>query len=81
MKSIVDKLHDIYGDDDLQNKNWNNSDELAYNKKEFRRIWTIEGGESFTSVEYKEEFGITLNILFFNNILNPPELEELQKEK
>jgi hypothetical protein len=69
LKSIVEKVISIYGEDDFKNGNWNEEDDKAFNNKLYRRVWTIEKGESFVSIEFNESDGITLNILFFNNLL------------
>ena len=69
MQHIVDRVVSIYGEDDYRKGDWTNADEEAFRQKTYRRVWTIEKGESFVSVEYNEETGIVLNILFFNNLL------------
>ncbi len=69
LKAMVEKVLSIYGADDFNNENWNESDEKAFADKNYRRVWTIEKGDSFVSIEYNETDGITLSILFFNNLL------------
>lgn len=69
LQNIVDKVILIYGDDDYSKGEWNDDDTEAFLSKSYRRVWTIEQGESFVSIEYNEEDGITLNILFFNNMI------------
>lgn len=73
LKNIVDKIIDLYGEDDYRKGEWDNEDEKAFIDKNFRRVWTIEKGESFVSVEFSEENGITLSILFFNNLIKQSE--------
>jgi hypothetical protein len=69
LQNVVDKVISIYGEDDYRKGDWGKSDENAFISKQYRRVWTIEQGESFVSVEYNENDGINLNILFFNNML------------
>ena len=69
IKNIVDRVLSIYGDDDYRKGNWDKDDDVAFSSKQYRRVWTIENGESFVSIEYTKTEGITLNILFFNNML------------
>lgn len=73
LKNIVDKIIDLYGEDDYRKGEWDNEDEKAFIDKNFRRVWTIEKGESFVSIEFSEENGITLSILFFNNLIKQSE--------
>lgn len=73
LKSIVDKIFSIYGDDDFNHGCWDSDDEEAFNNEPYRRVWTIDQGESFVSVEHNGNDGITLNILFFNNMLKDSE--------
>jgi len=73
LQHIVDKVVSIYGHDDYRKGEWDNSDNEAFTSKQFRRVWTIEHGESFISVEYNASDGITLNILFFNNMIRETE--------
>ncbi len=69
LKEMVKKVLSIYGTDDNSNGDWNKVDDTAFDNKNYRRVWTIEHGESFVSIEYNEPDGITLSILFFNNML------------
>lgn len=69
ISNIVAEIVEIYGDDDYRRGTWNEEDEKAFSDKSFRRVWTIEKGESFISVEHSEEEGISLSILFFNNLI------------
>jgi hypothetical protein len=77
IKKIVNRIVGIYGPDDSQQGEWNESDESKLENTTFRRVWTIEKGESFISIEYNIQDGISLNILFFNNLMkvNPSEVE------
>jgi len=69
LQQIIDSIIDIYGQDDYRRGSWDKNDVEAFAQKSFRRVWTIERGESFISVEYSEQQGITLSILFFNNLI------------
>jgi hypothetical protein len=73
LKTIVEKVVAIYGDDDLKRGSWSVEDEKAFADKNYRRVWTIERGESFVSIEFNEVDGITLSIIFFNNLLKEPD--------
>jgi hypothetical protein len=69
LKNIVNKVFSIYGTDDLQYGEWNQEDEKKLAEDTFRRVWTIEKGECFVSIENTKADGISLNILFFNNMI------------
>ncbi|HAM98471.1 MAG TPA: hypothetical protein DCQ26_07645 [Marinilabiliales bacterium] len=69
LQMIVDKIISIYGEDDYHRTNWDEEDDRAFTNEVYRRVWTIEKGESFVSVESNQTDGMTLNILFFNNLL------------
>ncbi|MFA6401686.1 MAG: hypothetical protein WCX31_08685 [Salinivirgaceae bacterium] len=69
LKAMVERVLSIYGEDDHSNVDWNEADDKAFADKLYRRVWTIEKGDSFVSIEYNEKDGITLSILFFNNML------------
>lgn len=69
LHSITNTIIELYGEDDYRKGSWDEEDEQAFSDKSFRRVWTIERGESFISVEFTEEEGITLSILFFNNLI------------
>ncbi|MBI9065989.1 MAG: hypothetical protein JEZ09_01775 [Salinivirgaceae bacterium] len=73
LKAIVNKVFSIYGNDDFENGEWNEEDDKQFEEESYRRVWTIEHGESFVCVEFNEEIGITLNILFFNNLIKESE--------
>lgn len=73
LKDIVTKVHAIYGNDDFNNSEWSSVDDDAFNNEQYRRVWTIDQGESFVSIEHNKADGITLNILFFNNMLKEAE--------
>ncbi len=73
MQKMVDKVVSIYGKDDYNQNSWTNKDMELFETKQYRRVWTIEQGDSFVSIEYTENDGITFNILFFNNILKETE--------
>ncbi len=67
---IINKIVTMYGPDNYLKSDWSDSDTEMFNQKQFRRVWTIDKGESFISVEFNQELGLTLNILFFNNLIN-----------
>ena len=46
-----------------------NSDINFYSTDEFDLFWTIGDGESFISIEKDPKEGISLNILFYNNLI------------
>lgn len=69
LKSIIHTVISIYGEDDNRKGGWDEDDEEAFIDQSFRRVWTIEKGESFISVECLSDQGITLSILFFNNLI------------
>lgn len=73
LQDILIKVLDIYGNDDMGKGAWDSNDDELFENKNYRRVWTIEQGESFVSIEFNEEFGITLNILFFNNLVKEPD--------
>lgn len=73
LQAILNRVILIYGEDDYRKGEWNKDDDEAFTAQLFRRVWTIEQGESFVSVEYNQSDGITLNILFFNNMLKVAE--------
>jgi hypothetical protein len=69
VKKLVERVSSIYKADDKGVEGWGGADEEAVGNNSFRRVWTIEKGESFVSVESTEQDGITLSILFFNNLI------------
>lgn len=73
IQKLIDKISQIYGNDNYGKIGWDEDDERAYLSKTYRKVWTIEHGESFVSIEYNETDGITLNILFFNNLMKEPD--------
>ena len=82
LQNIVNRVLHIYGDDDYNKGEWDNEDTEAFLSKSYRRVWTIEQGDSFVSIEYNKKDGITLNILFFNNIIKEEdELSEINEQQ
>ena len=76
LKTIINKVASIYGKDNMGREAWSDEDsDIISTKNKYRRIWTIEHGESFVSVELNKEGGIFLDILFFNNILEKKEIK------
>lgn len=69
IKKIINVVTKIYGIDDEQKGDWNDDDKNKLKDKTFKRIWTIEQGESFVNINNTKEHGLTLNILFVNNIV------------
>jgi len=43
----------------------------TYSQEEFDLFWTVGDGESFISIEKDKAEGLSLNILFYNNLTNP----------
>ena len=76
IKDLINTVSLIYGSDNYGKKDWDEDDEKSFYSKKFRKVWTIEHGESFVSIEHNETDGITLNILFFNNLMKETEKEE-----
>jgi hypothetical protein len=76
LKTIINKIASIYGNDNFGRMEWNSKDDqIISSKNKYRRVWTIEHGESFVSVELNDDGGIFLDILFFNNLLEKKEIE------
>ncbi len=76
LKTIINKVASIYGKDNFGREEWTDEDdEIISSKNKYRRVWTIEHGESFVSVELNDKGGIFLDILFFNNLLEKKEIE------
>ncbi len=75
---IVNKIVSIYGADNFNKEGWDEIDAEAYENARLRRVWTIDKGESFISIENNPETGLSLNILFFNNMLKDVKTEESQ---
>jgi len=73
LQYILSKVIAIYGSDDAGKGKWSKKDDEMFLSKLYRRVWTIDQGESFVSIEFNELDGITLNILFFNNMLKVAE--------
>jgi hypothetical protein len=69
VKYVIEKVFEIYGDDDKEEGEWTEIDDQAFEDGLLNRIWTIDKGESFVSVFYTEEEKLVLNILFFNNLI------------
>lgn len=65
---VVDEIAELYGEDDFGDGIWTDADIEAYNNNTWQRRWTIQEGESFITMEYKEGH-FELNILFLNNII------------
>jgi hypothetical protein len=75
-KAIINKVFTIYGPDNYNLTEWCDNDIEAYNNLRLRRVWTIDKGESFISIENNQDNGLSLNILFFNNMLKESKLDE-----
>ena len=76
LKTIINKVASIYGKDNFGREEWSNDDDnLIDSNDKYRRVWTIEHGESFVSIELDKEGGIFLDILFFNNLLEKKEID------
>ncbi len=74
--AVINKVASIYGPDNYNVAEWNNDDATAYESLRLRRVWTIDKGESFISIENNPETGLSLNILFFNNMLKDPKNDD-----
>lgn len=69
VKSVADTIHEFFGLDDSGICATASTD--TYDKEEFDLFWTVGDGESFISIEKDKAEGLSLNILFYNNLTNP----------
>jgi hypothetical protein len=57
------------------------SDISFYEADEYDLFWTIGEGESFISIEHDAKDGLSLNILFYNNLIGQSVGDLLMPEK
>ncbi len=69
IKKVADTICEFFGLDDSGFCASANTE--TYSQQEFDLFWTIGEGESFISIEKGETDGLSLNILFYNNLTNP----------
>lgn len=69
--SMIDKIFQIYGKDDLQKERWTENDSKFFKNKEFERIWTIGKDKDIYTIQIKfdEQDRLCLSILFLTNLL------------
>ncbi len=66
VKKLAEYISNLFGLDD--SGTCADADTDFYNNQEFEIFWTIGNGESFISIERDNVEGLTLNILFYNNL-------------
>ncbi len=69
VKSVIEQVFELYGNDDEGKGKWSNQDKIDFLRKDLKRIWTIEKGESFVTLYYNDDENFVLNILFLNNLI------------
>lgn len=69
VEKIVAKIMAIYGADDEHKGAWREEDKMLVKNFTFKRIWTIGEGDSFVSLTCSKEWGMSLNVLFVNNLI------------
>ena len=72
-------ISDIFGLDD--SGTCEKADISFYEADEFDLFWTIGDGESFISIERDAKDGLSLNILFYNNLIGQSVCDLLMPEK
>ena len=65
--TLSKRICDVFGLDD--SGTCSNADIDFYNADEYDLFWTIGDGESFISIERDKKDGLSLNILFYNNLV------------
>ena len=65
--TLSKRICDVFGLDD--SGTCGNADIDFYNADEYDLFWTIGDGESFISIERDKKDGLSLNILFYNNLV------------
>ena len=68
IKTIVNTIAEIYGEDNNGKSFWTDSDDEFINSNNWNRRWTIQEGESFVTL-YNVDGKLELNILFLNNLI------------
>lgn len=71
VKVMLEKLFQIYGNDDQQKGKWETADDEAMKKKTFSRIWTAGKNENIYTIQLKfdKDDHFSLSILLFTNLL------------
>lgn len=69
VEKIVEKIMNICGMDDEEKGAWKEEEQVFIENSTFKRIWTIGEGNSFISLTCSKDWGISLNILFINNLI------------
>ncbi|MBE9466935.1 MAG: hypothetical protein IMY72_01285 [Bacteroidetes bacterium] len=71
VKNVVNKLHEIYGKDDNNKREWSQEDEIDYIENIFCRVWTLGDGIDVYSITLtiSPQKQLMLSILFFTNLL------------
>lgn len=69
IKNVADTIHEFFGFDDSGICASASID--TYSQDEFDLFWTVGDGESFISIEKSVNEGLSLNILFYNNLTKP----------
>ncbi len=70
VKSLVEKMVEIYGADKNGKSAWDTDDIIALKNKQLKRVWTIGEGESFVSISNKGDKGVSLNIIFAHKLID-----------
>ncbi|MBO7496734.1 MAG: hypothetical protein J6T98_09270 [Salinivirgaceae bacterium] len=65
--ALSKRICDVFGLDD--SGICSNADINFYNADDYDLFWTIGDGESFISIERDKKDGLSLNILFYNNLI------------
>ncbi|MCQ2375314.1 MAG: hypothetical protein MJ069_05375 [Salinivirgaceae bacterium] len=79
VKEMVVKIAAIYGTDD--SRVINDPELKNFAKGGCRIFWTIGDGDSFISIENRENEGLMFSILFFNNLLSDNDLQIMMSRK
>lgn len=71
VKNVVNKIYEIYGNDDNNKGEWTQEDEIDYKENIFGRVWTLGDGVDVYSItlNIRPTKQLMLNILFFTNLL------------
>lgn len=76
---LAKTISGIFGLDDSGTSS--SADISFYSADEYDLFWTIGDGESFISIERDQKDGLTLNILFYNNLIGQSVGDLLMPEK
>ena len=71
VKNVVNKIYEIYGNDDNNKGEWTQEDDLDYKENIFGRAWTLGDGVDVYSITLNihPTKQLMLNVLFFTNLL------------